>query len=154
MKSKSIYAFVLLLSVVASAHADWHVWTVTETRHVLRSEPPGHDRTVEVAAARNEWVSFQVLLRSDEPVEAVRLEADELHGPGGATLRTSESRCYRQQQLQECERLMIHKRYIPDPSTSVLIVVSKLVPFLAHITVTSTCLKLLSSAQLLMLDSH
>ena len=100
MKSKSICAFVLLLSVVASAHADWHVWTVTETRHVLRSDPRGYDRTVEVAAARNEWVSFQVLLRSDEPVKAVRLEADELRGPGGATLRTSDSRCYRQHQLR------------------------------------------------------
>lgn len=99
MKSKPICAFVLLLSVAASARADWHVWTVTETRHVLRSDGPGHDRTVEVAAAQNEWVSFQVLLRSDEPVKAVRLEADKLQGPGGATLRTSESRCYRQHQL-------------------------------------------------------
>ena len=99
MKSKPIFAFVLLLSVATSVHAGWHVWTVTETRHVLRSDPPGHDRTVEVAAARNEWVSFQVLFRSTEPIKAVRLEAGELRGPGSASLQTSESRCYRQHQL-------------------------------------------------------
>ena len=99
MKSKSICAIVLLLSVVASAHADWHVWTVTETRHVLRSDPPGHDRTVGVSAAQNEWVSFQVLMRCDEPVKAVRLEVGELRGPGGTTLPTPESRYYRQHQL-------------------------------------------------------
>lgn len=99
MKSKPIFVFVLLLSVATSVHADWHVWTVTETRHVLRSDPREYDRTVEVAAARNEWVSFQVLLRSKEPIKAVRLEAGELRGTGSASLRTSKSRCYRQHQL-------------------------------------------------------
>lgn len=99
MKSKSICAFVLLLSLAMNVHADWQVWTVTETRHVLRSDPPGRDRTVEISVARNEWVSFQVLLRSDKPIKAVRLEADELREPGGAILRLSESRCYRQHQL-------------------------------------------------------
>jgi hypothetical protein len=99
MKSKPIFAFVLLLSVATSVHADWHVWTVTETRHVLRSDSPGYDRTVEVTAARNEWVSFQVLMRCDAPVKAVCLEVGELRGRGGATLPMPETRCYRQHQL-------------------------------------------------------
>lgn len=99
MKSQFICGLVLLPCLAMNTHAEWHVWTVTETRHVLRSDLPGRDRAVEVGAARNEWVSFQILLRSDEPVKGVRLEADELRGPGGAVLRPSESRCYRQHQL-------------------------------------------------------
>ncbi len=62
-------AILLSLSAGRAAVADWQVWTVTDTRHVLRSEPPGNELAVKVAAARNEWVSFQILLRSDEPVE-------------------------------------------------------------------------------------
>jgi len=99
MKSKATCVFVLLLSLAMNAHADWQVWTVTDTRHVLRSDLPGGDRTVEVHAARNEWVSFQVLLRGDEPVRAARLEAGELRGPEKTLLGLSESRCYRQHQL-------------------------------------------------------
>ena len=92
----------ILLSLIAgrAAVADWHVWTVTETRHVLRSEPPRSTLAVKVAAARNEWVSFQILVRAEEPVKAVRVEAGELHGPGTAVLQTSESRLYREHQLQ------------------------------------------------------
>ncbi|NLT78125.1 MAG: DUF4091 domain-containing protein [Planctomycetes bacterium] len=114
MKSNSIYALVAVLSLVMNAHAEWHVWTVTETRHVLRSDPPGHDRAVEVGAAQNEWVSFQVLLRCDEPVKAVRLEADELRGPGGATLPMSESRCYRQHQLHLETGTYRNRAFKPD----------------------------------------
>ena len=101
MRTNSIRLLVVLLPLVINrvAAAEWHVWTVTDTRHVLRSEPPGSELSVKVAAARNEWVSFQILLRSDEPVKGVRVEAGELRGPNGAALRSSESRLYRQHQL-------------------------------------------------------
>ncbi len=91
----------ILLSLVAGhvGVADWHVWTMAETRHVLRSEPPGSEQAVRIAVARNEWVSFQILLRSDEPVKAVGVAAGELYGPEAAVLHTSESRLYRQHQL-------------------------------------------------------
>ena len=72
------YSLMVACAVVlatAVAHAETHVWTVTETRHVLRSDPPGKDARVRLAAARNEWVSFQILLRSDEPVGGMRVEA-------------------------------------------------------------------------------
>ncbi len=94
-----LVAIFLSLAAGRVAVADWRVWTVTETRHVLRSEPPGRGLAVNIAAARNEWVSFQILVRSDEPVKAVRVESGELHRPGAAVLRTSESRLYRQHQL-------------------------------------------------------
>jgi hypothetical protein len=76
MRTDSIRLLAIFLSLAAGhvAAADWHVWTVTETRHVLRSEPPGSGLAVNVAAARNEWVSFQILLRSEEPVKAVGVE--------------------------------------------------------------------------------
>lgn len=102
MKSDFVWllAIVLLLAGGHAAVADWHVWTVTETRHVLRSELPGSTLAVKIAAARNEWVSFQILVRADDPVKAVRVEAGALRGPGGAVLRTAESRLYREHQLQ------------------------------------------------------
>ena len=46
-----------------------NLWTLTETRHVLRNDPPGSGTTAKLGAARNEWVSFQILLRSEEPME-------------------------------------------------------------------------------------
>ncbi len=91
---------VLLLHAGGSvADADWQVWTVTETRHVLRSEPPGDGHAVRIAGARNEWVSFQILMRSNSPVKGVRVAADDLRGPDGAVLPVSGARLYRQHQL-------------------------------------------------------
>src|SRR6266545_4542947 len=60
----SLLLVALLFAVIAAARAEWHVWTLTETRHVLRSEPPANSAAVKLGAARNEWVSFQILLRS------------------------------------------------------------------------------------------
>lgn len=94
-----LVAVFLSLAAGRTALADWHVWTVTETRHVLRSEPPGDGPAARVAAARNEWVSLQILVRSNEPVKAIRVESGELRGPGGAVLRASDSRLYRQHQF-------------------------------------------------------
>ena len=52
-----------------AAMAELRVWTTVRTEHVLRSAPPGNDLTVSVSAARNQWRSFQVLLRADRPVK-------------------------------------------------------------------------------------
>jgi len=97
--SSRLAAVLLLLAISHVSHAAWHVWAVTDTRHVLRSDLPEDTSAVRIATARNEWVSFQVLLRSDEAVKAVRVEARDLRGPAGAVLPASESRCYRQHQL-------------------------------------------------------
>ena len=44
MSINSTRLLVVFLPLVAChvTLADWHVWTVTETRHVLRSEAPGN----------------------------------------------------------------------------------------------------------------
>jgi hypothetical protein len=95
------FAVLLILLLPASASAEWRAWTVTETRHVLRSESPGPNATAtaSIASARNEWVSFQVLLRSETPINGVRLEPGDLTGPDGSRLRGTEARLYRQHQL-------------------------------------------------------
>jgi len=70
-------------SVLATeTRAEWHVWTVKPTVRALRDAPAGEGTAMRLAAARNEWESFQVLMRADAPVKAVRVEAGDLLGPG------------------------------------------------------------------------
>ena len=90
----------LACALAGGGRAEWSVWTLSETRHVLRGDPPGAGAGVKLGAARNECVSFQILLRSDEPVVGVNVEAGELEGPGGFALRRAEARLYRQHQLR------------------------------------------------------
>jgi hypothetical protein len=81
------------------ASADWRVWTEIETRHVLRDVPPGSGHTVRIAAARNEWESFQILVRSEVAIKGVNVEPGDLKGPGGAVLPAARARLYQQHQL-------------------------------------------------------
>src|SRR2546425_9286253 len=81
------------------ASAGWRVWTETETRHVLRDDPPGTGHTVKIAAARNEWESFQILVRAEVPIKGVNVQPGDLKGPGGAVLPAARARLYRQHQL-------------------------------------------------------
>lgn len=97
---KAISPLLLLLVLGVDARAQWHVWTVTETQRVLREAPAGEGREVRLAAARNEWESFQVLMRSDAAVPGVRVEAGDLTGPDGALFRGEDARLFRQHQLQ------------------------------------------------------
>ena len=85
-------------TVTHEAFGDWRVWTVVETRRVLRDEPPGENVAVRLAAARNEWESFQILVRSDTPVGGVNVAAGDLVGPDGAVLEAADARLFRQHQ--------------------------------------------------------
>jgi hypothetical protein len=81
------------------AGAEWHVWTVTETRRVLREDPAGESLAVRLSAARGEWESFQILMRSDQPVAGIDLHSADLVGPDGTVWRADHARRYRQHQL-------------------------------------------------------
>ena len=105
---------MLSLAVVDAVRAEWHMWTLTETRHVLRSELPATGTAVQLGAASNEWVSFQILLRSDAPVPGVRLDAGDLKGPGGVALRRTDARLYRQHQLHLEVGTYRNDRFKPD----------------------------------------
>jgi len=94
-----VLALISFVVAADRAFADWQVWTVTETGRVLRDEPAGQGTSVNLAAARNEWESFQILVRSDQPVQGIHVEAADLAGPEGAVLRAAAARLFRQHQL-------------------------------------------------------
>jgi len=75
-------------------------WTKTTTERVLRSAMPEQNQTAELHAARNEWESFQVLIRSYWPRAHVTLEPGDLIGPGGATISAADAYLYRQHQFE------------------------------------------------------
>jgi hypothetical protein len=108
-----------LLCAGGTGRAESHVWTVAETTRVLRETPPGTNRAVRLAAARNEWESFQVLVRSDTPLAGVSLEPGALRGPDGAALGTDRMRLYRQHQLHLTNGTYRNDRFqpgwYPDP---------------------------------------
>ena len=81
-----LLAFSAILASPPAAVGELRVWTVTDTRRVLRGHPPGKSASATLAAARNEWESFQILLRPDRPVKALRIVPGDLTGPGGCVL--------------------------------------------------------------------
>jgi hypothetical protein len=96
-------AVVLLTTLVATttqARADWQVWTETQTKRALRDATPENVASVELSAARNEWESFQILMRSETPVRSVNVEPGDLKGPDEAIVRAADARLFRQHQFQ------------------------------------------------------
>jgi len=96
-----VFLPLLLCSLISAdvAWADMRVWTTTETRHVLRSEPPGNLREARLSVARNEWGSFQILVRADAPIEGLRVQASDLSGPDRRRSGAIQARLYREHQL-------------------------------------------------------
>jgi len=91
---------LLLATGAGEAYADWQVWTLTQTRRVLRDEPAGTGNSVKIAAARNEWESFQILMRSDATVKGVDVRPADLNGPDGTIVKAQDARLYRQHQIE------------------------------------------------------
>jgi hypothetical protein len=117
MKSYSsvVLAASLWLVLPAAAPAAMQIGTLIETRHVLRSEaPPATNTAANLKAARNEWVSFQILLRSDTAIKNVSVEPGDLQGPGGFVLRGSDARLYRQHQLHLAIGTYRNESFKPD----------------------------------------
>lgn len=110
---------ILLTLDLSPLNAALEVWTVTETRHVLRSEKPGNTREVKLSAARNEWESFQVFLRSDQAMTGVNLEPGELRNAAGNTIPVANIHLYRQHQLfldtGTYRNTNFHADWYPDP---------------------------------------
>ena len=70
-----------------------------QTVRFMRDVPPPPAANVSLAAARNEWESYQVLLRSDAPAKITGIECSHLRGPEGAIIPVSEMEIYRQHQM-------------------------------------------------------
>lgn len=95
------------------------VWTVTETRRVLRDDPAEHAPTAAIAAARDEWESFQVLIRAAAAVDGVELVPAALVGPEGYAIEPSEMELFRQHQMEITEGTYRNEQFqpgwYPDP---------------------------------------
>jgi len=94
--------------------AGFRVWTITETRRVLRSDPPETNASASLQAARNEWGDFQILFRSEEPVQRVGLEPGPLRGPDGFALSEAHLRLYREHQLYLTNGTYRNDSFQPD----------------------------------------
>ena len=113
----SIVLLPLLLWSWTSTHVvgvEPRVWVVTETRHVLRSEPPGNLRESRLSVARNEWGSFQILVRAEAPIQGLRVQATKLSGPDGRQSDAIQMRLYREHQLFLDTGTYRNKDFKPD----------------------------------------
>ena len=96
---RTLWLTVLMcLAAACAPKAKWDVWTVTETRRVLRDELPLPLAPVSLSAARNEWLSFQIFVRSETPVKGVDIKPGPWSGPDGSTPADFKVRLYREHQ--------------------------------------------------------
>ena len=97
-------ATCLILCLSPLAVAEWSVWTETATRRVLRDAPAGTEATVDLSAARNEWESFQVLMRSTRSLTITDVEMSDLVSTESngkqSVIPGSAARVYRQHQFE------------------------------------------------------
>ncbi len=120
MKGLAYVLFTVALAAAATqrAAAGWKVWTVTETRRVLREDAAEEAVDVGLAAARGEWESFQILMRSDQPVRGINIAPRDLSGPDGAAISASTARLYRQHQfhltIPTCRNDAFRPGWYPD----------------------------------------
>jgi len=103
----------ICLIIAPYAHADLRVWTTTETRRVLREDPAGEAKAVKLQAARNEWRSFQILMRSDSPIAGISIQPADLTGPNASIIRAADARLYREHQLHLTEPTYRNKDFKP-----------------------------------------
>jgi hypothetical protein len=97
---RAFFTAVAMTVLLGNVRAECDVWVVTQTRRVLRDAPAGDEAAVKIAAARNEWESFQILLRSDTVLNGISVESEDLAGPGGAVIPASQARLFRQHQFE------------------------------------------------------
>jgi hypothetical protein len=89
------------------------IWTVVETRRVLRESSPEEWRPAKLCAARREWESFQILLRSEQPLPGITLSAGELTGPAGAKIGREHLRLFRQHYMHLTEGTYRNDAFVP-----------------------------------------
>lgn len=100
MKIRLISFILALITLSNTVSADLSVWTETNTVRILRHYPAGKTFAVELSAARNEWESFQILMRPDMDVTVTNIIPGDLKGPEDSVISGRESRLYRQHQFE------------------------------------------------------
>jgi len=94
------------------------IWTLPGLERVLRDAPASPNKKAVVHAARNEWESFQIALRSPTPVRITDVAVGTLRGPSGATLPADCVTLFREHQLHltipSRENTDFHEGWYPD----------------------------------------
>lgn len=99
MIQRTLIGVVLLaVATMSAAASSLTVWCVGESTKVKPGDPPqvknltwdGNAGVVTIGSARNEYVAFQVAVRSSEAeIAGVTVTASDLTGPGGAVIPAS-----------------------------------------------------------------
>jgi len=110
---------ILIIPLTTVAMADWHVWTETQTVSVVRESPSRASTTVHLSAARNEWISFQILVRSDAPLVIQDVVLSEIKTQGGGSIPADNFHLFRQHQIHLTEATPRNESFkpgwYPDP---------------------------------------
>lgn len=80
-------------------YKDLKIWTLSKTKRVLRSDRPKNKSEVFIYSAKNEWESFQILLKSKSDVQNINLIAEDLISKQGNVISKNNSKLYRAHQL-------------------------------------------------------
>lgn len=108
--SQSIATALLMLCASLPARAGWQVWVAPAGQRVLRAAAPAAVSSIDLAAARNEARSFQILMRSDEPVRGIDLKAGVF---GDRAHPAARVRLYRQHQLEITSPTLRNRSFTP-----------------------------------------
>ena len=117
----------LVGALATGVRADVRV--VPGTTKVLKGAPPAGLAQIDLEAARNEWVAFQVVITSPaSPLGAVSVELTDLAGPGGAVVAASGAELSLEELVEE-----LASTYLRDQHPLVLdAVVDKVLPWWAR----------------------
>lgn len=94
MRSLSVPLLSLLMAGTASAAPA--VWTEGPLLKVGPSAQARNSGPARLTAARNEFESFQIVIRGDAAISGVRAKAGDLTGPDGAIIPSTNVRLYRE----------------------------------------------------------
>jgi hypothetical protein len=89
-------ALVVSLFLAGTVSAAPAVWTEGPLLKVSPSAQAKSSTSAQLMAARNEFESFQIVIRGDSEISGVRAKASPLTGAGGATIPASNVRLYRE----------------------------------------------------------
>ena len=78
-----LLAVELLLAAGEVRSADYDCWVEHSATKVLRDAVPTERKSADLCAARREWESFQIALRSEKAIKNVKVEASDLKQAGG-----------------------------------------------------------------------
>lgn len=88
---------LVLVTIVIACPARADIWLESSTTKVLKSAVTSGATTIEIESARNEWVSFQVVISTeDQQIDDVTVVLTDFTGPQGAVIPASDVELFRE----------------------------------------------------------